>query len=101
MNRAPRDVPVLIAFAESSLEPSWGRFDALSAVGARVLTRAEVRRRDELFLSFQVGGDSYQEIPAETLYVETDSDGYRLLDLKFRDEVAKRRLAKTLLDILA
>ncbi len=100
MRRAPRDVPVLIAFAESSLEITWGRFDALSAVGARVLTRAEVRRKDELFLSFEVGGDAYQEVPAEAVYVETDCDGYRLLDLRFKDEVAKRRLAKTLLTLL-
>ena len=101
MRRTAKEIPVLIAFAESSLEMSWGRIDSLSAVGARILTRAKVRRADELFLSFELGGDSYHEIPAETLYVESDLDGYRLLDLKFKDEVAQRRLAKTLLDVLS
>lgn len=95
-------VPALIGFSEASArEDSWGRFTELAACDARLSTRAELKARDLLELSFEIGGEYFVRVPALVARVESDSFGYAEAELRFTDEAQKRRLAKTLLDLLS
>lgn len=95
-------VPALIGFSEpSAREDSWGRFTELAACDARLSTRAELKTHDVVHLSFEVGGEYFVRVPARVAYVESGPFGYAEAELRFTDEAQKRRLAKTLLDLLS
>ena len=102
MTESSRRVPVMFSFDdESARADSWGRFTELSATMATLSARCELRLKDRLVLSFEVGGRTFSELACVATWVETDKDGYTSAELRFTDEVVKRRLAAALLDILS
>ncbi|MBI5883524.1 MAG: PilZ domain-containing protein [Elusimicrobia bacterium] len=97
-----RLVPAMVSFAETaSRQDCWGMLDALAPGGAMLSTRFKVERGERLFLTMRLGEEEFSRIAALAAAVRTDRDGYRLAELRFTDEVQKRRLAKVLLDLLA
>lgn len=95
-------VPVVIGFAEADgRESGWGRFLELAAADAKVTTISELKRHDRLFLTFEVAGEKFKSLPAVVTHAETDGDGSLSAEIRFTDEVEKRRLSRTLLDVLA
>ncbi len=95
-------LPVLIRFApEVGRQDGWGRLEELTASSARLSTASALARGEKVFLSFQLDAESFKSLPAEVLYEEGDDDGYRSAELRFTDEVAKRRLARALIDVLS
>lgn len=94
--------PVLLRFpAEEARAESWGRLCELTASSARLSTQAALARRDRVSVSFELGGERFKNLPAVVEWVETDADGYLSVELRFSDEVEKRRLARALLDALS
>jgi len=95
-------LPVLIAFPhEAARAEGWGRFAELSAAGGKITTMTSIARKERLLLSFDLAGESFVEVPADVLESELDADGYSFVEVSFRDEVARRRLAAALLDVLS
>ena len=102
MRSSPKLIPVLIGFPEEAArQDGWGRLLELSGSGARLDARVELRRDETLSLSFEVGGEVFKGTPARVAYVETDAYGCALAELRFTDEVVKRRLARTILETLS
>jgi hypothetical protein len=46
-------------------------------------------------------GERFDEVRARVSHAEDDADGHRLAELRFLDEVQRRRLAKALTDVLS
>ncbi|MBI4678379.1 MAG: hypothetical protein HY748_12435 [Elusimicrobia bacterium] len=100
--RSSASVPVVVSFAETSAKKDcWGRLLALAPSGARLSTRFRVERGERVFLSLRIADEEFQGIAALATRVDKDREGYALAELKFTDELQKRRLAKVLLDILS
>ena len=94
--------PVLLRFpAQEARAESWGRLRELTASSARLSTQAALSRRDRVLVCFELGGERFKDLPAAVEWVETDADGFFSVELRFSDEVEKRRLARALLDALA
>lgn len=95
-------LPVVISFPEAAARPDgWGRFEDLSAAGARLSTMTRLSEGERVLLSFELAGEAFAQAPAEVRRGELDSDGYCQAELAFRDEVMRRRLAKALVDLLS
>jgi hypothetical protein len=102
VRRAAASAPVLLRFpAEASRCEAWGRLAELSASSASLSTQATMRRGERCLLSFEIGLERFKDLPAEIGWVERDADGFWVAEVRFRDEVDKRRLARALLDALA
>lgn len=94
-------IPALIAFeTASSRVDAWGRLIELSPSGAKMTTQSELREGDAVELSFQVAGESFR-MPARVSWSELDADGYWSGEIRFYDEIKKRSLAQTLLDVIS
>lgn len=98
---APAAIPVLIAFPDGARDEGWGRFTDLSASRARLVTRTWAKKGEGLLLAFELGGEGFREAPCVAERSARDADGYYVHDLKFTDEVLKRRLARALLDLMS
>lgn len=97
-----RLVAVVIGFSEADArESGWGRFGELSAADARLTTTSELKRHDRLFLTFEAAGEKFKSLPALVTHAEIDGEGSVSAEIRFTDEVEKRRLSRTLLDILS
>lgn len=95
-------VPTLLRFApEIGRLDGWGRLQEISSAHAVVSTLTVLSRRERVLLSFEISGERYKEIPAEVVNCDRDADGYCVAELRFLDEVEKRRLARTLLEVLS
>lgn len=95
-------LPVLIAFPEPAARPEgWGRFEELSAAGARLSTLTALKTGEKVFLSFDLAGEAFAAAAAEVRRAETDPDGYCVAEAAFTDELCRRRLAKALADVLS
>jgi hypothetical protein len=95
-------VPALLRFPpELARQDGWGRLQELSSSFAVVSTLTSLERRERVLLSFEVAGEKYRELPAEVVCAERDVDGYVVAELRFLDEVERRRLARTLLEVLS
>lgn len=102
MTESSLRVPVRFSFDdESARAEAWGRFTELSATEAEISARCELRDLDRLVLSFEVAGREFSEFSCQVTHAELDKDGYTVAALRFTDEVEKRRLAVSLLDILS
>lgn len=102
MSRLPEALPALISFEESSArEDSWGRFARLSAHGATVLSLTRLSPLDRLALSFELGEDRVRAAPAVVERAFRDADGYWVAELRWLDEGDRRRLARSLSDLLS
>lgn len=100
--RAPSLIPVRLGFpGAAARQDSWGRLLSLTAGGASLSTAAPLVRGEGLSLSFELGGERFRGVAARVSHVETDADGHTLAELRFHDELERRRLAKTLLDVLS
>ncbi len=100
--RAPSLIPVLVRFPGGAARAdAWGRLTSLSAGGAVLSTAARLTRGEELALAFELGGEEFAGLPARVSHVERDADGHILAELRFADELERRRLSKTLLDVLS
>ena len=97
--RGPKTIPVALALGDR--EVSWGRLLSLSARAAALSTQSALSRGEIVFLSFELSGERFKEIPARVEDSAVDLDGYTQAELVFTDEVERRRLAKTLLDLLS
>ncbi len=99
---AAQDAPVALRFApELARADGWGRLTELTATSAGVSTMTKISRREKIFLSFELAGERFRDLPAEVLWVETDADGYNAAELRFLDQVESRRLSTVLLDALS
>ncbi len=100
--RAPSLIPVLIRFpGGSARQDAWGRLLELTAGGAALATAAPLKPGEPLTLSFDVGGEDFRAMTARVAHVELDTDGQTLADLRFTDELERRRLSRVLLDAVA
>ncbi|OGR82625.1 MAG: hypothetical protein A3J74_06615 [Elusimicrobia bacterium RIFCSPHIGHO2_02_FULL_57_9] len=97
-----RAVPVALCFpAPAGRLDAWGRFMELFASGGKVASLALLERGEKLALSFEVGDEAFKALSAEIIDARQDADGYYWAELRFLDEVEKRRLSRALLDILS
>jgi hypothetical protein len=102
MARSSVHTPVLLRFpGEAAREDGWGRFLELCASSAKLSTQIPLEPGDLLRLGFEVNGERFSDLRAIVKYVDRDEDGFVRADLAFQDEVEKRRLARTLADLLA
>lgn len=98
----PGRLPVLIRFSEEAArQDCWGRLEKLSGTDALLSTRARLARGDRVLLDFELGPGSFEGVPGEVHEVEFDLDRYCSAEIRFTDEVCKRRLATALLDLLS
>ena len=102
MARSATFLPVLFRFpSESAREDGWGRFLELAASAAKFSTQVPLHPQERILLSFEVYGERFSDLRAQVEHSETDEDGFCRVELRFQDEVEKRRLARTLADLLA
>lgn len=102
MKKAGVYIPVLLRFPpESARQDAWGRLTRLTAGGAELTTAVRLVRDEGVLLSFELGGERFEEVRARVAHAEDDADGHRLAELLFRDEVQRRTLAKALIDVLS
>ena len=105
MNRSSVFTPVLLRFEgapglQNGLN-GWGRLLELRASSAKLSTQTPLDRGESLRLEFEVNGERFPDLRARVECVERDEDGFLAADLRFEDEVEKRRLARTLADLLS
>ena len=102
MRRSAAMLPVLLRFAPAAARlDGWGRLVTLTSGGAELSTATRLVVGEELLLTFELGMDRFQEIRARVAHAEDDSEGHRLAELRFTDEVQRRRLAQALTDVLS
>ena len=102
MRRAATFLPVLLRFAPAAArQDGWGRLVTLTSGGAELSTATRLVVGEVVLLSFELAGDRFDGVRARVVHAEDDSEGHRLAELLFTDEVERRRLAKALTDVLA
>jgi len=102
MARSATLVPALIRFpGELARDDGWGRLLELSASAAVLSTQTPLQSQEKLSLSFEVYGERFKDLPAVVEHAEKDDDGFCRAELRFKDEVEKRRLARVLADLLS
>jgi hypothetical protein len=102
VRRSAAMLPVLLRFAPAAARlDGWGRLVTLTSGGAELSTATRLVVGEELLLTFELGMDRFQEIRARVAHAEDDSEGHRLAELRFTDEVQRRRLAQALTDVLS
>lgn len=100
--RAPSLLPVLVRFpGGAARQDAWGRLLTLTAGGASLSTAAPLTKGEDVLLAFEFGGEDFRAIPARVSFVEPDADGQTLAELRFTDELERRRLSKVLLEVLS
>jgi hypothetical protein len=85
----------------SARSDAWGRLTRLTSGGAELSTAARLLKDEGVVLAFELGGDAFDGVRARVAHAEDDDDGFRTVELRFVDEVQRRRLAKALTDLLA
>lgn len=102
MRRAASRLPVLLRFAPAAArQDGWGRLVSLTSGGAELSTATRLVVGEDVFLSFELAGDRFEGVRARVAHAEDDADGHRLAELRFTDDLERRRLARALTDILA
>jgi len=97
--RAPARLPVKLRCAAE--ERGWGRLESLTPSRARLVTLCEIHRHETIELSFELFGERVEDAAARVDYRSRDEDGFWTADVDFLDPLLKRRLAKTLADVLS
>lgn len=101
MTRTPAPLPVLLRFPPSSARvEAWGKLLRLTAGGADLTTAVRLVTGEGVLLSFELGGEAFEDLRARVTHAE-DDDGHRLAELRFVDEVQRRRVAKALTEVLS
>ncbi len=102
MRRAASPIPVLLRFEPDAARlDGWGRLVSLTSGGAELSTATRLVSGEGVLLSFELGGEHFEGVRARVSHAEDDADGRRLAELRFFDEVQRRRLAKALTDVLS
>lgn len=102
MRRAASFLPVLLTFEPAAArQDGWGRLARLTSGGAELSTATRLVVGETLFLAFELAGDRFEGVAARVAHAEDDADGHRLAELRFTDEVQRRRLARALTDVLS
>jgi len=102
MARSANFLPALLRFpGELAREDGWGRFLELAASAAVLSTQTPLKPLEIILLSFEVYGEKFKDVPARVEHAERDLDGFCRAELRFQDEVEKRRLARVLADLLS
>ena len=102
MERSASLVPVRIRFpGEFARQETWGRLLELSASAAVLSTQTPLKALERILLGFEVNGELFRNLPARVDHAEADEDGFCRAELRFQDEVEKRRLARVLADLLS
>jgi len=102
MRRTPAPIPVLLRFpAASARADAWGRLLRLTAGGAALSTGVRLVKDEDVLLAFELGGEAFEDVRARVAHAEDDDDGFRAAELVFADQVQRRRLAKSLTEVLA
>ena len=102
MRTAAALLPVLLTFdAASARQDGWGRLVKLTSGGAELSTAARLVVGEDVLLAFELGAERFEKIRARVAHAEDDSDGHRLAELRFIDEVQRRKLAVALTDVLS
>ncbi len=101
MTRTASPVPVLLAFPPASArQDAWGRLSRLTSGGAELSTAVRLLKDEGVLLSFDLGVERFEGLRARVSHAEDDDDGLRVVELRFVDEVQRRRLAKALIELL-
>ncbi|MDD5303682.1 MAG: PilZ domain-containing protein [Elusimicrobia bacterium] len=94
-------VPALLRFPGSSArQDSWGRLLKITAGGAELSTPARLTKGETVLVQFDLGGERLT-IQARVHHARDDDDGQRSAEMVWIDMVARRRLARVLLDVLS
>jgi hypothetical protein len=102
VRQAASQLPVLLRFGpEAARQDGWGRLVELTSGGAEISTATRLVAGELVLLTFELSGDRFAGVRARVAHAEDDADGHRLAELRFIDEVERRRLARSLTDILA
>jgi len=102
VRRTAAFVAVLLRFPpEAARQDAWGRLVVLTSGGAELSTAVRLLKGEGVLLSFELGGERFEDVRARVEHAEDDQDGHRLAELRFLDEVQRRALAKALTDVLA
>lgn len=100
--RAPSLIPVLVRFpGGAARQDAWGRLLELTAGGASLSTAAPLMKGEDVLLAFELGGEEFRAVPAKVSRTEPDADGQTLAELRFTDELERRRLSTVLLDVIS
>jgi hypothetical protein len=95
-------LPVLLRFpGPLAREEGWGRLLHLAASAASLCTQTTLRVGENVLLSFEVHGERFDGLSASVEHSAADEDGFCRAELRFTDEVEKRRLARVLADVLS
>ncbi|MDD5656393.1 MAG: hypothetical protein PHF00_03965 [Elusimicrobia bacterium] len=95
-------LPVLLRFPGLlAREDGWGRLLELAASAAVLASQSPVKAGDKILLCFEVHGEKFEDLRAVVEHAVFDEDGFCRAELRFNDEVHKRRLARVLLDVIA
>lgn len=98
----PRRVPARLDFGgDDGRAESWGSLESLTPAGARLVTLAELARGREVALTFELAGRRFESVRARVAHAALDEDGFCAAELDFLDVLARRDLAKILLDVLS
>lgn len=100
--RAPMLVPAAFSFpGDAARMDGWGRLLELSPAYAVLSTAAPIPRGETLLLDFELGGEVFRACASRVEHSEADADGQTLAELRWTDELERRRLSRLLLDLLA
>jgi hypothetical protein len=99
---AAQRIPVMMTFpAELARQDCWGRINELSAAGGILSTLVVLKRTEKVFLSFEIFGERFENIPGEVTDSDFDDDGYCRAEILWTDHLDRRRLARVLIDVLS
>lgn len=99
--RAPFLVPALLRFPGSSArQDSWGRLLKITAGGGELSTAARLAKGEIVLVSFELGGERLL-MPARVHHACDDDDGSRVAELRWSEMTSRRRLARTLVEVLS
>jgi len=94
-------VPALLRFPGSAArQDSWGRLLKITAGGCELSTAAALASGETVLVHFELGGEKLL-MSGRATYARDDDDGHRLVELRWNDMTARRRLARVLLDVLS
>lgn len=100
--RAPVLIPAAFSFpGDAARQDGWGRLLELSPGRALLSTGTPLARGETLLLDFELAGESFRACASRVEHVEPDADGHRLAELRWTDELERRRLSLALLEALA
>jgi hypothetical protein len=101
MTRAPRLIPVLLRFSGAAArQDAWGRLLTLTAGGAELSAAAALRPGEALIVRFELGGEEHS-LAARVERAERDDDGYALAEVRWTDQVQRRKFAQALAGVLS